>query len=308
MVAVEAVLAGAIAATVGFLLVARSGTIGPLHGFAISFVLFPVLEDLVGFVRVAPLITRPTTLEPYTVTQLVELPWRIARDTLGPPVVGLALVALFGGAVIAREHVAAIPSRWAPWRRQLGYGWALVPIVVGAEAVVLLLLQGPASFLKTGDESALFANAGIEHVILLSLVPAVVEELYYRGMLQSVIERFAPEWGRVWTAIGVQGVLFGVAHGGYANLAHLLGPLIFGLGMGYVRSTVGVGACVVAHAAVNLLYFSVDPGAGSVELQAVVAVLTLAGMVALWLSRRTFLARLRAGPRPAVGPAARGSG
>lgn len=298
MVSAATILAAALAATLGLLPAARWERYTPWHGVAAAFILFPVLEDLVGFVQTAPLITQPTTLKPYTLEQLARLPWSITRDTLGPPVVGLSLVAVLGGLDVVRDHLARLPTRWAAWRSQLNLGWTTVPIVVGAEAIAIALLQGPASFLTTGDESALFANAGLEHVLLLSIVPAVVEELYYRGLLQGLLEQVGPARGRVWFAIGVQGVLFGVAHGGYANLAHLLGPLVFGLGMGYLRSTVGVGACVVAHAAVNLFYFSIDPGAGSTGLQVGVAAVSLIGLVGLWLARRTLWARIRAGPKP----------
>lgn len=297
MVAAETILAGALAALVGLLPAARWPRWTPLAGLAAGAIFFPVFEDLIGFLRIAPLITRPTTLDPYTVRQLAELPWRLARDTLTVPILGLGAVALLGGAGIARRHLRAFWPGWRGLGRQVGLGWATVPVVIGAEAVALILLAGPASFLNTGNEAALFANATWEHVILLSLVPGIVEEIYYRGLVQGLLEKMLPARFAIWGAIGIQGVLFAVAHAGFANLAHVLGPLAFGLGMGYLRGTLGLGACVVAHAGVNLFYFSVDPGAGSPELQVAAAVLAVLGTAVLWLARRTLAARIRAGPR-----------
>lgn len=297
MVAVETVLAVALAATVGLVPMVLWSRWGAYHALAAGVIAFPVMESLVGFVQVAPLIGRPTTLRPYTTEQLAELPWRIAEDTLAVPAVGLALVALVGGATVVRQHVEALWPGGRGARQQLALGWTIVPLIVLAEAVALALLAGPASFLQTGDESALFANATWQHVLLLSLVPGLVEEIYYRGLLQGLIERLVPEAWEVWGAIGIQAVLFGLAHGGYATLSHLLGPLVFGLGMGYLRATVGLGACIVGHVGVNLFYFSVDPGAGSLELQLAVAAVVIVGLVGLYLAWRTLIARVRAGPR-----------
>lgn len=303
MAPVETILAGALAALVGLLPSARWSRWTALHGVAAAVVLFPVMEDLVGFLRVAPLLTRPTTLEPYTVQQLVELPWRIARDTLTVPVIGLGAVAVAGGWTVARGYLRELWGGARRARQELLLGWTIVPIVVIAEAAALALLAGPASFLATGDESALFANATWQHVALLSLVPGIVEEIYYRGLLQGLLERLAPSRWQVWGAIVAQAILFAIAHAGFTNIAHVIGPLVFGLGMGYLRATVGLGACIVAHAGVNLFYFSVDPGAGSIELQLAVAAVSIVGLVGLYLARRTLLARVRAGPRSVREPA-----
>lgn len=297
MVDPTTILAGAVALLVGALPATRSTRWGPWHALAAAAVAFPIAEDLLGFLEVAPLITQPTTLEPYSPAQLAELPWRIARSTLAVPVVGLALVALVGSLAVARHHVAPVWRGWRAHRVELGLGVAVLPAVVLAEAVALALLAGPASFLQTGDEAALFANATAVHVLLLSVVPGLVEEIYYRGLLQGLIEDLLPSRAALHGAVAIQAVLFGIAHGGYGNLAHLLGPLVFGLAMGYLRTVGGLASCVVAHAGVNLFYFSVDPGAGSLALQVTVGGLVVLGLIALWVQRETVLARVRAGPR-----------
>jgi membrane protease YdiL (CAAX protease family) len=295
-------LAGTLAVLVGALPAARWERWGPWHALAAAVVAYPVLEDLVAFARVASTITQPTTLEPYTPRQLAELPWRLARGTLGVPALGLAGIALAGGVEAARRRVAGVWRGVRAHATEVGLGVALLPAVVAAEGLALLALQGPASVLQTGDEAALFANATWANVVLFSLVPALVEEAYYRGLLQGLVEELLPSRVALHGAVAVQAVLFGLAHGGYGNLAHLLGPLAFGLAMGYVRTMGGLGACAVAHAGVNLLYFSVDPGAGSLGLQAAVAVATLVGVVTLIWLRGTLRARWRAGPRPVNPP------
>jgi len=135
-------------------------------------------------------------------------------------------------------------------------------------------------------------------VLLLSITPGIVEELYYRNLLQGSLELVWPGQRGAWVALVAQAILFAIAHASYTSLAHILGPLVFGLGMGYLRTTCGLGACMAAHAGVNLFYFAVDPGAGSMPLLAGVLVLALAGAAVLaWLAG-PIRGRLRAGPKP----------
>lgn len=268
-----------------------------LHVLAAAALLFPVMEDVVAFIDLAPLIGEYTVLRPYSPEQLAELPWRIARDNLTVPLIGLAIVAVLGGWHIAREHLAPFLRSWRPWGQELFLGWGIVPIIVAAETLAILALEGPASFLRTGDESALFSNATWIHVVALSMVPALVEETYYRGLLQGLFAWAVPGQRAVWWAIGLQGLLFAIAHAGFTTLSHLLGPLIFGLGMGYLRATVGLGACMVGHFSVNLLFFSLDPGAGSLPLIMAAMGLAVLGLYVLALERETLIERVRRGPQ-----------
>ncbi len=297
MVATETLLAGALAVLVGALTALHKEPWSPWHGVAATAIAFPVAEDLVGFIQIAPLIGRPTVLDPLSAGQLARIPVRTLRNNLGIPALGLALVALAGAVPVAKRHLKPLWPGWPEFKQELTLGWALAPLIILAEATALALLAGPASFLQTGDESALFANATWRHVLLLSLVPALAEEIYYRGLLQGLLEHLYPSKIALHGAILTQGLLFGLAHGGYTTLAHVLGPLLFGTAMGYLRSMGGLGACVIAHASANLLYFSIDPGAGSTTLQAAVLLLGTTGLLALWFARRTLRARLRSGPR-----------
>ncbi len=275
---------------------------GPLHMLAAAFILFPSTENLIDFIEVAPLIGRYTELQPYPVAVLNELPLRILRRNLLIPLVGLGLVGLLGGRAVLRGYERPVRRSSGTWRRDLWLGLGLIPLVILGELGALFLLEGPLQVLQTGDESALFANATLIHVAALSLAPAIGEELYYRGLLQGALEQALPGSHRAWLAIGIQGLIFGLAHGGFATISHLLGPLIFGTAMGLVRSTIGLGACMALHAAVNLAYFSVDPGAGGLGLQVATAVLVLVGLGVLWYERRTYVGLLRDGPETLASP------
>lgn len=280
---------------------------GPLHMLAAAFILYPSAENLLDFIELAPLVGRYTELQPYPVEILDELPFRILRRNLVIPLVGLGLVGLLGGRRVLRSYERPVRRGAGTWRRDLWLGLGLVPVVVLGELGALFLLEGPLQVLQTGDESALFANATVLHVVALSLAPAIGEELYYRGLLQGVLEQGLPDRHRVWLAIGIQGLVFALAHAGFTTVSHLLGPLIFGTAMGLVRSTIGLGACMALHASVNLAFFSVDPGAGGLGLQIATAALVLAGLVVLWREKRTYPGLLRDGPEslaePPGGPA-----
>jgi len=296
----ETILAAAIAIGAALATRAISGRPRLPVLVALAAIFYPVAESVVGFVDVAPLVGQPTTLEPLTPEQLARMPWNIVEDNLLIPVLGIATTAVLGARQAAASFVDPFRRRWSAWAPELGIGWAAVPVVVAAEALALAALQGPASFLQTADESALFANATLVNVILLCLAPAFAEELYYRNFLQGSLELAWPGPRGEWAAIGLQAVLFAIAHASYTSLAHILGPLVFGLGMGYLRTTAGLGACMVGHASVNLLYFAVDPGAGSTLLLAAVAGLSIVGLVVLAVLWPTIRGRLRAGPKPVL--------
>ncbi len=274
----------------------------PLHMLAAAFILYPSAENLLDFIELAPLVGRYTELQPYSIQTLNELPLRILRRNLLIPLIGLGLVGILGGRRVLQGYARPVRRSPGTWGRDLWLGLGLVPLVVIGQLGALMLLQGPLQVLQTGDESALFANATLLHVIALCLAPAIGEELYYRGLLQGVLEQALPGGHRVWLAIGIQGLVFAVAHAGFTTVSHLVGPLIFGTAMGLVRSTVGLGSCMVLHAAVNLGYFSVDPGAGGLGLQIATATLVLAGLAVLWYEKRTYLGLLRDGPENQASP------
>lgn len=294
----ETILAGAIALAAALIPRVRWGRPSLPVVVALAAVFFPVADALIDFVQVAPLVGQPTTLRPLTPEQLARIPWNIVEDNLVVPLAGIGVTAALGARRAAWSFLAPFRRRAGAWSPELAIGVAALPVIVAAEAIALAALQGPASFLQTADESALFANATLVNVALLSLVPAFAEELYYRNLLQGSLELAWPGPRGAWFALGLQAVLFGIAHASFTSLAHILGPLVFGLGMGLLRTTCGLGACMVGHAGVNLFFFSLDPGAGSTLLLGLVLGLALVGLVVLAALWGTIRGRLRAGPKP----------
>ena len=80
----------------------------------------------------------------------------------------------------------------------------------------------------------------------MALFAPVVEELTYRGLGYTLLERY----GR-WVAIGATALLFGVAHGLVIGLPVLVA---FGVGLGWLRSKTGsVVPGMVLHGVFNAI-------------------------------------------------------
>jgi membrane protease YdiL (CAAX protease family) len=80
----------------------------------------------------------------------------------------------------------------------------------------------------------------------------IVEELFFRGLLQHALARYA------WVAVVVQGLVFGLVHvtpeEGLGNLGIVLGLAAFGMVLGAaVRRTGRLGTSIVAHAVFNAI-------------------------------------------------------
>jgi membrane protease YdiL (CAAX protease family) len=134
---------------------------------------------------------------------------------------------------------------------------------VGAGVVVAILVVSAAldPVLHPGREQDLtphgweprHAAAFAANFVVVALVAPIVEELTFRGLGFSLLERF----GR-WPAILLVGVVFGLAHG----LVDALPPLIvFGVCLAYLRSrTASVYPGMILHASYNslVLLFAVN--------------------------------------------------
>jgi membrane protease YdiL (CAAX protease family) len=78
----------------------------------------------------------------------------------------------------------------------------------------------------------------------LSLIPAVVEELLFRGVVQGALSDARPV-----AAVLLQALAFGVFH---ADVTQGLATVLLGLGLGFVRhQSRSLGSSMVAHAAYN---------------------------------------------------------
>ena len=132
--------------------------------------------------------------------------------------------------------------------------WPLTFFVAGAVSLLsfflnyLMALATGGALLEgtTYDAVSRFGGApGWLLVLALALLPALVEELFFRGALLSGLEK----WGQG-AAILVSSLCF--AHGSAANF---LGPLVAGLLFGYLTVITGsLWPAVVGHLCNNLVY------------------------------------------------------
>jgi membrane protease YdiL (CAAX protease family) len=144
----------------------------------------------------------------------------------------------------------------------LGIGFAVAGLV--AIGMVMALLSAIAPELLPGDRADL--RGPIEHggtigtiaVYAIAVLGApIVEELYFRGLLQST---FVARWGPA-VGISVQALLFGLVHlspdAGWGNVGVFAGILLVGSGLGWIRYLSGrldPGMCT--HAAYNAIVLS----------------------------------------------------
>jgi membrane protease YdiL (CAAX protease family) len=154
---------------------------------------------------------------------------------------GLMLAVAWG--VPKRETFAL--RRPHSWRRAFGIMLVVAVVVVGVSAVLEPILhpdkeQGLA---PTRWEPA-HAGAFVANFVVVALLAPVVEELTFRGLGFTLLERF----GRP-AAIVLVGLAFGLAHGLVEGLPLLF---LFGAGLAYLRSRTGsVYPGMVIHVVYN---------------------------------------------------------
>ncbi|EYF01240.1 ABC transporter permease subunit/CPBP intramembrane protease [Chondromyces apiculatus] len=172
------------------------------------------------------------------------------------------LVLVLGFGFSARETLAL---RLPPWRGALGA--LLVGLSGGVVAAGFLVrfLPPPPELAKELGKMVLLDGAPLPLVLLLTAVmPAVCEELLFRGLLFSGLRRLGPV-----IAIVGSSLVFGLAHG---SLYRLLPTLFLGLSMGYARYRTGsIGAGMLIHVlnnglAASLLYFAPEVAASTEQV------------------------------------------
>lgn len=84
------------------------------------------------------------------------------------------------------------------------------------------------------------------------------EELLWRGFLFDRLQRLRGIGDKTWLVIIIQAVLFGLPHA-YQGMGGMLITGVVGLGLGWLRVRCGgnLWACIIAHAAVDILMMSV---------------------------------------------------
>jgi len=161
-----------------------------------------------------------------------------------------------------------------------------------------LALLPEAWLIAYNADMAPIASTGLLTALSIVVMGPLAEELVFRGIIQTRLERAMP----VWAAVVLQAVLFGVTHGTPVQMAY---AFLMGLVFGLLRSRTGsILPGLAAHAAFNAMN---DPlgllggGAGSWYALAGMAAVCAAGCV---LCRRG-LAALAASPaREQGGPSA----
>jgi uncharacterized protein len=163
---------------------------------------------------------------------------------------GLMLLVAVG---LSKREVFAL-RRPRSWGRaaKVGAG-VVVAILVVSAALDPVLHPGKEQDLAPHGWEPRHAAAFAANFLVVALVAPIVEELTFRGLGFSLLERF----GR-WPAILLVGVIFGLAHG----LVDALPPLIvFGACLAYLRSrTASVYPGMILHASYNslVLLFAVN--------------------------------------------------
>jgi uncharacterized protein len=155
----------------------------------------------------------------------------------------LGLVLAIAGASAELLALRSPPA----WSRAL---WLAAATFVGIFVVTGILDR----FLHAGKEQGLtpsgwessHAGAFAANFVVVAVVAPIVEELTYRGLGFSLLERFGQ-----WPAIVVTAVLFGASHGLIEGLPVLTA---FGIGIGWLRSRTGsVYPGMLVHGAFNAL-------------------------------------------------------
>jgi membrane protease YdiL (CAAX protease family) len=143
--------------------------------------------------------------------------------------------------------------------RWVDLGWGLLLAVVarmvaGVVVVVVLLASGRLENGGVAEQGAADLETATLVVAALVLVigAPLVEELFFRGLLQRSLQTRLPVWGAVLT----QAVLFSAAHVfasvGVLLIAQLIAVFLFGLAAGaVVQHFRRLGTTMVAHALFN---------------------------------------------------------
>lgn len=198
----------------------------------------------------------------------VHLGDALGLDTLAEELV-LSSLGLYAGLILACWGIQrrwgtpggfltdfGLEYRTGDWWRGLVGSLAARGMATVLAVILVLLVNGlhQSSYELSGTDAGItWATVGAFAVIALVFAP-VVEELFFRGLLLRSLETVLPGW----LAIGVQGAVFGLAHGtvdrGVANLYVIIPIGVAGMALGwmarrYQRLSIGISA----HAFFNLL-------------------------------------------------------
>lgn len=152
--------------------------------------------------------------------------------------------------------------RFRPYRRQA------IPLVLWMSLATALLaalanygfslLLGDSGFSGGMELSAYGVEGFWTTALAVVVLPAVTEELFFRGVLFSALERCG-----TWPALLLSALAFALIHGDAGNFA---GPLAAGLLYGYLTYVLdSVWPAIVAHGVSNALAWGLSGFAGIIE-------------------------------------------
>jgi len=96
------------------------------------------------------------------------------------------------------------------------------------------------------------------HWIKWLLVAPVIEELFFRGVVQAGLRTRGGFWGRPGIAIAVTAVCFGLAHLGFATPTHSALVILPALAIGWVyEKSRSLSLCIGLHSAFNAVWFGI---------------------------------------------------
>ena len=156
--------------------------------------------------------------------------------------------------------------------------------------VQLALMLLPAAWLTDyNDHMELLLSTGLIPALSIAVAGPLAEELMFRGVIQTRLERAMP----VWAAVVLQAVLFGVTHGTPVQMAY---AFLMGLVFGLLRSRTGsILPGFAAHAAFNAMNDPLGLFGGAAESWYALAVMAAVSAAGCVLCRRG-LAGLAAAP------------
>lgn len=96
------------------------------------------------------------------------------------------------------------------------------------------------------------------HWIKWLLVAPVIEELFFRGVVQAGLKARGGFCGRPWVAITATALSFGLAHLGFATVMHSALVIVPALAIGWVyEKSRSLPVCIGLHSAFNAIWFGI---------------------------------------------------